>query len=113
MKKAKEIIEVIPDDVIERSVPVLVLARGASMSSIQLTQFHSAKLKPSRRLTHCKNCMPFPGQMHDRIPAGARRIVVSGGFGHASKNLTLCPACAGSEAERLEELALEIRRALK
>lgn len=74
------------------------------MSSIQLTRFSDAAFKPSRRVTRCKNCWTdFLTQTE--LPAGSPRIVVSGGWGPSSRNVTLCVDCAKAEAYRLEALA--------
>lgn len=85
------------------------------MSTIHLTQFDDANLRPSRRRTRCKNCCSMFSKRAvdwkdgDLIPAGAPRIVVSGGWGPASRHVTLCVSCAEAEAARLEALALIIR----
>lgn len=77
------------------------------MSSIQLTRFYEAKYKPSKRITHCKNCWE-DFENNTRIPPGSMRVVVSSGWGPASRNLSLCPVCAKNEALRLERLARQL-----
>lgn len=84
------------------------------MSSIQLTQFGSVKSFTSRRMAHCKNCSVFDGQDMVRkvLQPGEKRISLTCGAGKQTRTLYLCIECAEFQAERLESLALDIRRAV-
>lgn len=84
------------------------------MSSVQLTHFDCAEYRPSKKLTRCKNCWAWTDEemRGTIINPGQPRIVINGGWGPSTRNLTLCPSCAEGEAERLEALAIQIRRAV-
>lgn len=84
------------------------------MSSVALSRFQTAKYRPSSRVTKCKNCMDWPGfKPESPIQAGQPRIVISGGWGPSTRNLTLCPNCAEREADILDSLVVQIRKALR
>lgn len=81
---------------------------------IQLTQFSLKGSFATARKATCKNCSDSAlawGDERAVIPPGAKRIILETGLGMNKRTLYLCPECAEQEAERLEDLARDIRRA--
>lgn len=74
---------------------------------VTCVEWYDVKLKPSRRVTRCRNC--FDPDDLSPIQPGKPRIVVTKGMGTGTRNLTLCLSCAEWEASRMEAFALEIR----
>lgn len=74
---------------------------------ISLSQFGSVKSFTSNRTAHCKNCFE-----RRPMPPGEKRITLSTGLGMNARTLYLCVECARFQAERLEQLASDLRRAV-
>jgi hypothetical protein len=82
---------------------------------IALSQFNKVAFKPSKRLTRCKNCDDWSGLLPVNTPiqAGEARIVVVGGFGPATRHVTLCVECARQQLSQLESLTAMLRDSLQ
>lgn len=83
----------------------------------ELLNWNEAKLQRSRRQTKCKNCDSMFGpkainwEKGDIIKAGEPRLVFYGtGFGRNTRHVSLCVECAKSEADKLESMAVTIRK---
>lgn len=80
------------------------------MSAIHLSIGFAVKSVATNRKAHCKNCWDFSGDKASKvIPAGQKRVVIQ--IQH-NRTLYLCSTCAAFEAERLESLAADLRRAI-
>jgi hypothetical protein len=75
---------------------------------IALAPWHSVRSFIGKRKAHCKNCDGF---FSDNIlPIGGRRITLKQSF---NRTLYLCIPCAEFEAQKLEKLVHDIRRAME